>query len=1589
MRQFFAIFLKTLLYLVLTVLVLALGILLSLQIPAVQTRLAQKGADYLSEKLRFPVELQGVSIKWFDSVTLEGILIKDYQGRPMIRVGRLDANYNLRNLIDSSAHNLHLDEIVLYRPDVRMIKNLTNGDTNLDDFIARIEELTSDPTKPSVPNQNVPFTVEHIHLVDGAYTLDDPREQWMKDKKSFDYNHFTLQKLTAEVSNFLVLGDTIAFDVKGLSGIDRGSRLKIRQLDTRFLYCNTKMELARLYAHIGNSVIKNELTFLYDKPSAFGDFNSRVLMQARFRNSVVQSKDLGFFSDYLRELNETWFLTGHFTGTVEDFRLRNTDLRFGPNGRSRLVGDIAWKGLPDMDKTTVDFAFTPSVVNMADIRQYYPDSSFNHTMQKLGTVTFNATFVGAFDDFKTKGGFKTALGNVTGELALKLAQSADQTRYSANLKSENLDLGQLIDETGEFGKIDGEGRVTGRGTDLKRAQIDLDGQFGRFDWQGYSYRNVAAKGNLQKGLFEGKLNIDDPNLAFGLDGEFKFQGPQNVYDLRGRISHADLRALGFIKDSLEVKADLDVKLEGSKLDDIVGSANLSNTMLNLNGRMLNVNKLSLVSSIERQRQSRTVEQLPTSETAVTSPELARQLAVRQPDSISTQRYFDLDCDFLTTRLQGNFQPQRTIDDLTRLVREYQLYFEGDAAGMKSYYEQKRQQTERLTRRKKNQLPERYGVDYQFIAKDIAPLMTFLSPSIYVSPATRIEGRFTVNTTAFLTLAAQTDSVRFNTIGLGPSKLDLTTSKFINNEEVLASAVVSSQRQTFSSALPTRNLQAEASWDVDHIDFTSRIDQAGSSNRADLNGELRFKGDAIDLTFRQSKIRVLDGDWTLNPQSLVRKIGDNYVVQNLTLRNQNQLIEASGKISPDSIQTLAVQSHNFMLASLNPVLNTALGGTLNGNLAIRNIYGTPIIESVLSVSALAYDDVLLGDVKGKAEWDQQSQRLNVDATINRDSADVLTLTGNYTPKRKTNPLALKANLAGARLKMLEAFTKDLFSNIGGTATGIVTVAGSPAAPALSGNVDVKGGRARFDYLKTDFTFDDKIYFGENEIITRKLVLYDPNGNTAQLRGGVYHNGFRDFTLGFDLDFKNFRVMNTTAKDNDLFYGQAFVTGRTELYGPPENLVVRANVTSNKNTRIYIPLDGATTVASDDEIRFVSRGVTGKPVSQTITKEGPATLGEIDLSRIEMDFNLDITPDAYCELQLDRQTGDIISAYGQGRLSMKVDTKGDFSMTGNYEIQRGEYTFTFQNILNKRFQIRPNSRITWTGDPYSALLDVTAAYTQYTSLAPLQSLNGTSTSTQTSGGDQSRRYPVDLVIKLTGDLASPAISYDLDIKEYPPSADFRQAVTAFESRIQSNDQELTRQVSSILLFNQLLPEGTSLFDQGQVNAGVFNSVSELLSNQISRMASNLNENLDVGVSFGGFTSNTQNENLLNNLQLRLSYRLLNDRLRISRDGGFTYGQSQYNAASLLGEWTLEYFITPDGRFRAKVYNRNQQSVLSQYSYNSTITTGGGLSFLYTRSFNRLFGNKRNSLGLVPPKPNDEPTTSPPSPVGTFINAGRGEL
>lgn len=1563
MHPALTIILRTLLYAVLTVATLVLLVVIGLQIPAIQTRLVRELTERVSAKLQFPVSIDRVSIKWLDRAVLEGVTVRDQSNEPMINVGRLELDYDLATLLDTASHTIRLDEVLLYQPRVVLATDPKTGVLNFDAFVARIDKLlTTDTTRPATHDQNTPFIIGKARVFDGTFSYFDRQKPPFNNAKLFDYYNFTLKNVNGNLENFLILGDTVALDVRGLSARDKVCGLAMRQLDSRFLYCNKKMEFVNLTARVGGSLLRDAVTLAYDHPRDLGEFNHRVTISARLADSRIRAEELGYFSDVLQSVSDTYLITGNFRGTVDDFRLTNTDLHFGPDARNRLAGEIVFRGLPNTSQTTVDFSFKPSVVNLADVRPYYSDSAFNGIARKLGTVAFGATFRGRFNDFVTAGNFRTALGNVTGKLALALGKkTTDPMRYNADFRADNFDLATLTNQPDALGKLTGSGRIAGRGTSLASAVADIDAKLERVDFQGYTYQNVTVLGNLQQAFFNGQATLRDPHAGLDIDGEADFRpGQPYRFDLRGAARKADLRALGLLTDSLTVSTVFAVQMTGNTLDELVGRATFHDAAVTLNQQTLAIDSLAIQSVLDK-----------------------------------NQRLLRIDADFLTAELRGNFTPARATRDLMQLAREYQLAFAGTQAERNAYYAKKIAEINRLNKLKPRAVrpkltpvlsqtgvyaaasADRYAIDYKLVTRNIKPLLNLFDTSVYVAPGTQLTGELAEDNTALLTALLVTDSLRYGKNQFGKTTLDLTSSKFTTDETVLASLNLTSARQRLSGLAPTENMTVDATWEGDHLDFTGSIQQTGNTNRADLNGALAFKGDALELTFQKSDFQVLNNTWTINPQGLIRKVGREYLIRNMLVNNQNQWIAVSGRVSDDPAETLTAEARNFQLATLSPLLSTTVGGTLNGLATVKDLYKTPIVESNLNVDELTYDDFLVGDIRSTGTYDPFSQRVNVDARVVRQNQDVLTLTGTYSPQQTRNALSLSAVFNNIDLRIVQPFATDLVSGLGGQASGTIGISGTLRHPVLDGVIDIRKGKFVIDYLKAPATFEDKIYFGDGEIIARRITLRDPQNNTATVRGGVYHDGFRNFNLRFDALLKNFQILNTTAKDNDLFYGAALVTGRTELEGPISNIVVRADVTSNRGTKIYIPLDGATNVSTtNDYIRFVNHA---KPTAQTAAPGEDQTANEradgqrnttVDVSGIRMDFNLNITPDAYCEIQLDRQTGDIIKAYGSGLLAMRIDTKGDFSMTGNYEIQQGDYTFTFENVINKRFKILPDSRITWTGDPYGALMDVTAAYTQYTPLAPLlQNPNGGTTSD--NNPDRNRRYPVDLILKLNGDLAAPSVSYNLNIKERPATSEFRQAVQAFEARLQSSEQELNRQVSSVLLFNQLLPEGSGLFQQDQVSSGLYNSVSELLSNQISRLASNINQNLDVGVSLGGFTANNANESLINNLQLRFSYRFLNDRFRISRDGGFTYGTNQTSAASLLGEWTLEYWITLDGRLRAKMYNRNQQNALAQTAGISTLTTGGGVSLLYTRTFNSLFGPRRTTL---PAEPRNAPGVAP---------------
>ncbi|NIJ53579.1 translocation/assembly module TamB domain-containing protein [Dyadobacter arcticus] len=1492
---------------------LALGIAtIALQLPSVQTWAVQKATSSVSEKLGYPITIQKVNIKWFDVVSLEGISVKDISQKDMIDVGRIDVNLNVKNIIENSAKEIYLDEVNVFQPNVKLSIIPKSGDLNIDGFIARINELTAPKVRrpANAPENNTPFVIGKSKVIDGTFSYDDPRKSRDRGARVFDYYHFKLDHLNGDLKNFLVQGDTISFLAKNLKTVDRQTGLEMHELETRFLFCQKKMELKELDARIGHSRLKEEVILYYNRSGELGDFNHKIQMKGHLVGSHIDSRDLGLFSSYVDNLHETWKISGDFNGKVDDFMITNTDLYFGKG--SRLVGDLGFKGLPDIEGVQMDIRLSLSKIQPADIVQYYPEWDMHPTLAKFGQTLIDGTYKGTLEDFAVNASASSQMGELAGDLVFHIADPKTTT-YSGEVKTSGFELGKILDEEETWQKLDFDGKIYGKGLELQFASTDLNATVGRVGFRNYDYRNIKLKGNLQNQYFNGYVSARDSNFVVSVEGEFDLSKPQNAFNLQGLIEKANLKELGFTRDQITLRTQLNVNVSGNTLDELTGDAKLLNTYLLMTNKERNLVIDTLVFS-------------------------SRQ----EPD----RRILQLKSEFLTARAVGNFLPTQAWKDVSQVIEEYKLYFLENEANRAAYYAKKTIQPEK----------KQYQIDYQLETRNLSRFLAFLSPDIYVSKGAKAEGIFKIDNTAVLTLNVISDTLRYGTNQFFKSEIDITTSKFVNSAEVLASALVTSEQQKMSVLVPTEKLEMEGIWDIDHIDFNGAIHQEKSTNRANLAGEIRFLPAGLDIGFKNSKMYLLDEEWTVPSESLISIEGKNVTMSNLGLVSGKQRIFLSGTASENPEKSLLLDIRNFKLGSLNPVFTTQLSGIMDGTARVKDVYNSVVLDASFNVESLGYATYEFGNLSGSADWDQVRSELEIDAQLSKNARRVFNLVGSYRPKQTANTLNLKAIFNQIDFKALEPFAEGLISEVGGKAQGTVLIKGLVNAPILEGSIMVDKGRMRFDYLQSVFTFSDKINFTESEITVNNILLTDADGNTAALRGGVFHDGFKYFSLGFNADLRNFKILNTTTRDNTMFYGTAYVSGPVAVFGPIDNLNIEANVTSNKGTKIYIPLDGATEVATQDYIQFVSK----MPVvdSTLINPADSASRSQV-AGGIKMDFNFNLTPDATCEIIFDRQTGDIIRGNGTGRLNLNIDTQGDFTMAGTYEIERGEYNFTLQNVINKKFNIKPGSRIVWSGDPYDAQLDVKAGYTQMVSLAGVLP----NTSTSGSGNDAlSRRYPVEVTIGLSEGLMAPVIRYDLKIIDNPSLSAYRGQLEAFQNKLKSDEQELSRQVSSLLVVNQLLPE-SSLATVGSQNF-LGSSISELVSNQISRWASGINESLEVGVS-----GLSLDQNALNNLQLRFSYRFLNDRFRVTRDGRFSSGtQNQtgataYNAASLLGEWTLEYWLNSRGSVKVKAYNRNIQNSL----YPTTFTTGG-VSMQFTHSFNRFMPMPKPVVKIPYIIPND---------------------
>ncbi|MCL6260566.1 translocation/assembly module TamB [Aquiflexum sp. TKW24L] len=715
----------------------------------------------------------------------------------------------------------------------------------------------------------------------------------------------------------------------------------------------------------------------------------------------------------------------------------------------------------------------------------------------------------------------------------------------------------------------------------------------------------------------------------------------------------------------------------------------------------------------------------------------------------------------------------------------------------------------------------------------------------------------------------------------------------------------------------------------------------------LASQVTNRGDSIQVRFLTEDLIFNKEIWDIPEDNLVTYSPKSLQFQNFVFSNGDQSLGFKNEFIEEDEEHLGIEFKNFTLHSilgfLNPE-NPLVEGIVNGTLTAVNPYDALGFLADLTIREFELVDIPLGrlDLKATAlslmEYDfslalkEGKVDLDVFGTILKDSVQT--------------DLDLKVDLNALQMSILEILSDSALTQPKGFITGGFKVTGATQEPVYEGEIGFKGAGFLVRQLNTSFTFPDELIELDNSgVYFKNFTIKDALGDDFVINGKVITDNLANVGFDLKLQTKGFQIMNSTRADSDLFFGKASVDLDLQIGGSVILPVVNMQLKVNEGTEVsfIVPEDRIDLVERTGVVIFVNHQ---DPYDIIYRREGEnVTQG---IKGFDVKANLKIDPKTIFNLIVDERTNDNLRIQGEADLNMLMNPNGDVSLSGRYEVKNGHYEMNLFNLVNRRFELAPGSTVNWNGDPMDATLDLTAIYNIRTSAAELMQaqLSGTDKSTAT----QFRQVlPFMVYLNIDGELMKPEISFELDLAEQERGA-FGGSVYGMIQQINEQEDELTKQVFSLLVLNQFFPVvGNDGSAGGSVNLAR-SSVSQVLSSQLNALSGKLfgdsGFTLDFDLdSYTDFQTGAAQDRTQLNVAAKQS--LMDDRLVISVGGQVDVegGNQEVNQGdALFGDVSVEYLLDQRGQWRAKAYRRNQfESVID----GQLVVTG--ISFIFNKEFN----------------------------------------
>jgi hypothetical protein len=1435
----------------------------------VQTYLAHRAATYLSKQLNTEVVIGGFRLNWFLEAVISDVKILDKHNKVLLQTKKIRANVKS---IDLRNHKLILNEIALSNADVNLIYYQADSSLNLQFIVDYFSSPVVDTT------QTEPWTlrIDNAKLIGSHFAYRD--ERYMSPGKGIDFSDMDFSKLNLEVKNILVQGDSIIADIKQFTCKEK-SGIRLDDFTARATVCPRGITADKLQITTEKSRLTMDLKFEYNNWDAFNYFLDSVKITALVAPSQLDMRDIVSFAPDIDGMAEVFDFSGKIKGTVSSFTAKDFQFAFGKY--TSFKGTVNMNGLPDIEETFVNLKIDKFYTNITDIQSFtLPYSEGVNTIvlpevvAKLGKVSINGRFTGFYNDFVSKATFITDVGQITTDILLTNNKETHNSEYNGKILVEKFDAGKVFNVK-QLGTLSLYATINGKNFTLDKADLTLKGEITDLQYEGNTIGLINVDGEFRRKRFTGGVYVNDELVGLNFLGSADFSGELPAFDFKADITHANLAKLNLMTgDSVVLlSTSTEFKFQGNTIDNLVGALHFSNTSFTLGPKTLKMNDLSVITTALGNGGKR----------------------------------MQVNSDFANAVFSGQY----TFDDMADYLRMVLTEFLPSLS-----------QGQKLPVRLK-----RGSFDYTIQLHHTDPLTNMFLPWLKINTGTVISGTFDP-AIGLVNLNGRSPLLVLNGLSLhnwslaGSSVNKSLTVRMECNEINMSEAAISD-----SSTRSIEQFKLKAIASDDSVKFGISWDDRTIPDhyKGDISGAVSFKQNPrLTVRIDDALIMINDTVWKSVPDNLLTFDKSYIEARNFGFTDKDRHIILNGTVSNDPLSQLVLDVKNFNISHadmLTQQLGIDLDGYVNGKVNLSELFSVPRISADITITKFGFNHESLGDAAIKSYWDNEKKLLAIDMQVvyvgNAGTHYPVKVFGNIYPEKKHDNFDLKIDVDNLKVRTIEPFLSEIFSRMRGYTSGAITLTGDFSDPVLKGKVTLMRTELLINYLRTSYSFTGDFNFDKDKMWFKDIELRDSTFGKGIVSGTIYHKAFSDWALDIDLQAENLSALNTPYNPNEAYYGRAKATGTMTLKGPIDNLVMKANVRSEKGTDVVIPISFSRSISENSFIHYRKHGDNEKNIMGTTPYE-PSVLS--------LQLGLDVTRNADIGIILPYQMG-TIDVHGDGLVNMGIDTRGEYSMYGQYIMDNGNFMFNFQNILKKNFQIQKGGSIAFNGSPYDADIRLQAIYRVKTSLSSLPGILEDYKST---------RVNVNCIINLSGNLYNPDIKFSIAL----PDATDEMRRTVFSIIDTSNAIEMNQQMISLLVLN------TFSSSSGITTAGASLGISsyEIISAQLSRMLSQISKDFDIGVNYRPGDQLSPRE-----LELALGTQLFDNRVTING----AVGMNTYNNASqttqLIGDVLVEVKITEDGRFRFKAFNRTNTAGDVLFSGYSPYTQGVGI--IFRKEFNTL--------------------------------------